>query len=131
MEFISVLLGGTLVAAVFAFLQFLIARSDKKDEEKKEILEAIDKLDKKLIEVDEKIDTNKADGCRDAILTFDDELRRGLQHSQESFNQIFEKCNYYENFCRHHPKYENNKATAAIENIKHVYQIVKEENRFI
>lgn len=131
MEIISVLLGGTLVAAIFTFLQFLIARNDKKDAEKNEILDAINKLDKKLVEVDEKIDTNKADGCRDSILSFDDELRRGLQHSQESFNQVFEKCNYYESFCRAHPKYENNKATAAIENIKHVYQIVKEENRFI
>lgn len=131
MEIVSVLLGGTLVAAIFTFIQFLIARNDKKDEEKKEILRAIDKLNEKLIEVDEKIDTNKADSCRDAILVFDDELRRGLQHSQESFNQVFEKCNYYENFCKQHPNYENNKASAAIENIKKVYQIVKDENRFI
>ena len=131
MEIVSVLLGGTLVAAIFTFIQFLIARNDKKDEEKKEILRAIDKLNEKLIEVDEKIDTNKADSCRDAILDFDDELRRGLQHSQEAFNQVSEKCNYYENFCKQHPNYENNKASAAIENIKKVYQIVKDENRFI
>ncbi len=128
---VSVLLGGALVAAVLTFLQFLITRRDAKAEKDSKILKAIEALTEKITGLEKRMDKNSADEARRNILLFDDELRRGDAHSEESFNQILEDCNYYMKFCRLHPEYENNKAAAAISNIQHVYQQVKMEDRFI
>lgn len=127
----AILSGGALVAAVLAFVQFLVTRSDTKAEKNDAILKAIEALSEKLTGLEKRMDKDSADEARRNILLFDDELRRGDAHSEESFNQILEDCNYYMKFCRLHPEYENNKAAAAINNIQHVYQQVKMEDRFI
>ena len=131
MEIMSLVLGGTLVAAVLTFAQFLITRRDKRKEGESAILKAIDALSDKITGIEKRMDKESADAARRNILLFDDELRRGDAHSEEAFNQILEDCNYYEKFCRLNPDYENNKCIAAIENINHTYQVVKHEDRFI
>lgn len=125
------LLGGTLVAAVLAFAQFLITRSDQKKAQDNEILAAIAEVKQKVADVDKKIDVQEADGARRNVLAFDDELRRGVEHSEESFNQILDDIKLYRNYCRHHDDYENSKATASIAHIELVYQRVKNSNSFI
>ena len=127
----AILSGGALVAAVLAFVQFLVTRSDAKAEKNNAILKAIEALSEKLTGLEKRMDKDSADEARRNILLFDDELRRGDAHSEESFNQILEDCNYYTRYCRLHPEYENNKAQSAIGNIQHVYQQVKMEDRFI
>lgn len=71
------LLGGTLVGAAFAFIQFLISRSDKKKEKHDEIVAKIGNLGNQLAELDERMDMENADASRRRILAFDDELRKG------------------------------------------------------
>lgn len=131
MNIIDGIMGGTLVGVILIFVQFLITRSDQKKEKNSTILKAIEALSEKLTGLEKRMDKDSADESRRNILLFDDELRRGDAHSEESFNQILEDCNYYIKFCRLHPEYENNKAQAAIENIRTTYQIVKHEDRFI
>lgn len=125
------LLGGTLVAAVLAFIQFLITRSDKKRAEDSRILKAIGDLGDKISGVEKKIDVQQADEARRNILAFDDELRRGVPHSEEIYNQMLDDIRTYRHYCKHHDEYENSKAVASIAHIEETYQRVKAENGFI
>lgn len=96
--------------------------------------EVIDKVD--AISVD--MNNNKADDderwvslSRYHILRFGDELRRGIGHSKEQFDQILEDISKYEHYCDTHPDYPNGKAVAAIELIKKTYQTCLEKNNFL
>ena len=131
MNVVSLLLGGTLVAAVLTFLQFLINRKDAKEKEDNAILAAIAELAEKITGIEKRMDKESADAARRNILIFDDELRIGTPHSEEAYNQVLDDCNYYERYCRENSAYSNSKCTSACENIKQTYQIVKHEDRFI
>jgi len=128
---INGLMGGTLVGVILLFIQFLITRSDQKKEKQNAILKAIEDLGKRINGVEVRMDKEGADAARRNILIFDDELRRNIEHSEESFDQVLSDINFYSKYCREHPEYENNKATNAISHINHVYQQVKAENKFI
>lgn len=78
-----------------------------------------------------RMDKSDADDCRTRILRFADELRRGVEHSEEFFNQILDDISDYERYCSEHPEYKNSKATNAIAKIDKVYQKCMEENSFL
>ena len=125
--FVGMLIGGGFIA----FVQFLIQRYDNKKEKDSKILKAIGDLSDKVKGIENRMDKGSADGARRRILAFDDELRRGLEHSEESYNQILADVKFYRDFCRSHADYENDKAVSAISHIKETYQHVKNENKFI
>lgn len=131
MDFIQTLIGGLAGGGLIGFIEFLIRRKDERSGKWNEILEAIDGLKGAIGGIDERLDKENADDARRNILAFDDELRRGMDHSEESYNQILEDTNYYSRYCKSHPDYENNKAVNAIRHINDVYQRVKAENKFI
>ena len=96
--------------------------------------EVIEKVD--AVSVDMK--SNKADDderwvslSRYHILRFGDELRRGMGHSKEQFDQILDDISKYELYCEAHPEFPNGKAVAAIELIKKTYQKCLGENTFL
>lgn len=78
-----------------------------------------------------RIDKDGADACRNRILRFSDELRRGVEHSEEFFNQILEDMSDYERFCADHPDYKNSKAECAVEKINSVYKHCMEKDSFL
>lgn len=125
------LLGGTLVGAVLLFIQFLINRSDKKKEKHDELLIKMDEFSRLLNQLNSRMDQENANDARRRILVFDDELRRELGHSEESYNQILTDIKEYERYCKKHDDYQNSKAVAAISNIKETYVQVKKNNSFI
>ena len=79
----------------------------------------------------DRMDKDDADSCRTRILRFADELRRGVEHSEEFFNQILDDISDYERYCSEHPEYKNSKAANAIAKIDKVYQKCMEENSFL
>lgn len=83
-----------------------------------------------LKKVDYKVDCNWADSSRQRILRFNGELRRGIRHDEEEFNDVLEAIDDYERFCHNHPDYPNCKAVQAIQNIKRVYDKCIQENDF-
>lgn len=116
---LSVALGssvlGTILNRIFAVL-------DKKKDKQQEILDEIKgvKTDLQLHKEEEL--RYRADQARTRILRFSDELRRGIKHSEESFNQALEDIDYYETYCDTHEKvYINSKADAAIRNIMDIH----------
>lgn len=83
--------------------------------------EALDKHikdDKAQKEADEE---DKAETQRAAFLAFNTSLLRGELHTQEDFFDAFRHIDRYEEYCRTHPDYKNNRAVHAIANIGRVY----------
>lgn len=84
---------------------------------------------KELSEIKSKIenhvsvdDRRTADGHRARILHFNNELLRDIGHTQEEFFEVLTEIDAYEEYCREHPEYPNNRAVLAIENIREVYK---------
>ena len=90
----------------------------------------VDELLEEFNKLNYKVDCNKADNCRARILRFNGEIKRGVHHDEEEFNDAIEAINGYEDFCKRNPNYPNNKAVLAIKNIKHVYEKAYENNDF-
>ena len=67
-------------------------------------------------------DRRTADGHRARILHFNNELLRDIGHTQEEFFEVLNEIDAYEEYCREHPEYPNNRAVLAIENIREVYK---------
>lgn len=78
-----------------------------------------------------KTERRDTDLCRTRILAFADELRRGVEHSEEFFDQVLADINTYELYCKKHDDYENNKAVAAIAKIKRAYQERLDKDDFL
>lgn len=124
-ETIKWFLGLLLTSAIFEkILDRIFTRFDKKKDKSDKILEQIGAVEKKLDGHIAEEDRHKTDLCRIRILRFSDEIRRGIKHSEESFNNILEDIDYYIAYCEQHEDvYINSKADAAIRNIKDVYNL--------
>lgn len=79
------------------------------------------KFDNKISEVYCKIDENDIKLKRGRILTFADEIRRGLNHSKESYIQILDDITKYNQYCSRHPDFENERTVIASQVIKDSY----------
>ena len=89
--------------------------------------EAEKRLDKHIT-VD---DQRAADGNRTRILHFNNELVRNLKHTKEEFVEILAEIDAYEEYCRSHPEYPNNRAVIAIDNVRDVYKERLKKNDFL
>ena len=91
----------------------------------------VDDIKKANESLESKFDKRNADACRTRILRFVDELRRGVGHSEEFYNQILEDITDYENYCATHEGYKNGKAENAIRHIKEEYNRCFENDDFL
>ena len=66
-------------------------------------------------------DERNADTLRMRVLHFNNELLRGDRHTREDFIEILAVIDAYEQYCKNHPNYRNNRAIHAIANIGRVY----------
>ena len=73
----------------------------------------------------------RAKNNRSKILRFDDELRIGIKHSYEYFEDILLTVHEYEDYCDNHPKFKNRQAESAINHIQSAYDEAHENNSFI
>ena len=80
---------------------------------------------------DEERKMDKAYDARRRILQFADEIRRGIRHSLEHFNDILDDITYYTKYCDEHPSFQNDKAVRSIQRIEEVYDECMRNNDFL
>ena len=96
-----------------------------------EVLEKVGTLSTDVKINKDSADEEWAELRRTHILRFGDEIRLGLSHSEEHFNQVLYDIHKYELYCSTHKDYENDKAIATINLIKDSYSKCLAENKFL
>ena len=86
-----------------------------------EVLAQQKETQKKLDEHIKVDDERNANLLRTQILRFNDELIEDRKHTPEHFIEILAIIDDYEQYCRAHTEYKNNRCTHAVANIKRVY----------
>ena len=76
-------------------------------------------------------DERMADVHRTRILHFNTELLREIDHTKEEFIEALADIDEYEQYCKDHPNYKNNRAVHAVANIKRVYDDRLEKHDFL
>ena len=95
----------------------------------KEMMDQVNDLQSEIKGRKTEIDTLKKEEelervrqARQRILRFNDEILFEKRHSKEHFDEILDDIDTYEEYCRTHEEYENNKAVLAIATIREVYK---------
>ena len=88
----------------------------------KEVLEQVNILSKEVDALKKDEELERARQARQRILRFNDEILFEKRHSKEHFDEILDDIDTYEEYCRTHEDYENNKAVLAIATIREVYK---------
>lgn len=131
LSIIGFLLGGSFLG----FIEFLIHRHDEKNDRVGVIMKRLDELEKQIDTrfntLDEDRERDRAIQARVRVLRFGDELRIGMDHSKETFDQNNEDIDTYERYCATHPNFKNNKTIATVEYTKRIYAERLEKNDFI
>lgn len=76
-------------------------------------------------------DRRGIDAKRRAILAYNNELCRGIKHTEEAWIDILHDIDGYLSYCHTHPDYPNSRAEAAIANIKGTYQRCLQDGTFL
>lgn len=129
-------------ASLMSFIQFLIVRHDQKNGVLNEIttrlkatqddIETIKQhVDRTFDSVSEQMYEEQIRYCRVRILIASDEIRHGIKHSEEFYDQINDDISKYNHYCRSHPGFQNNKAIHAISNINRAYEECLRNNDFL
>lgn len=116
---IAAILGG---GGVFSIIQFFITLGFSRKDKTKE-------LEEKLDDLRERIDANAAILARTHILRFSDELRNGVEHSNEYFRQQLDDCDTYNRYCKTHPEFKNSYTETADQYIKETYNRLLKEGK--
>lgn len=96
-----------------------------------EVLEKVETLTNDVANNKADDDDKWASLSRSHILAFGDEIRLGINHSQERFDQILLDIAEYKQYCDNHPNYHNDKAPVTIALIERTYRKCLEENNFL
>ena len=68
------------------------------------------------------VDRKGIEDCRNRILRFGDEIKSKQKHSEEYYNQILADISEYEEYCRTHPKFKNERTIATEKIIRSKYE---------
>lgn len=104
--------------AFFTFLQFLITRFDTKKG-----------LERQIGALAESLEEHKATLARTHILRFADDLRNGIEHSEEYFKQQLLDCDTYDRYCAKHPDFSNGLTIIASKYIKETFETLYKEEK--
>lgn len=125
------ILSGAVIAALIGLVEVLLRRMWDKQDKKDGVSAKLDRLEQMLAAHIADDEQYKAETKRARILQFNKEVRERERHSEEEFVEILKVIDEYEDYCRNHPEYPNNRAVTAIENIKSVYKNANQENDFV
>lgn len=124
-------IGSPTLTVAATLLQYFINRSDRKKEKDEGVSAEVAEIRKDVHELGNALAEDRATNARIRILRFSDEVRHGVLHSKESFDQVNLDIDTYHRYCEDHPEYKNNRAVMAIANIQRVYAKCLENNGFL
>ena len=124
------------------FWEFLKNAFDKLMQRKKvtieEVGEKLDEQGQQINALEEAFNSKntedkekEAEACRRRILRADDEIRMGMRHSKDFFEDVLRDIDSYEEYCDAHPHFKNRCAESAIRNVAETYDTCKAENSFL
>ena len=96
-----------------------------------EVIEKVETLTKDVAKNKADDDEQWASLSRTHILRFGDEIRHGVIHSKEHFDQVLLDIKKYVRYCEAHADYENDVANATIDLIREKYRKCLDENKFL
>ena len=96
-----------------------------------EVLEQVQRTEKKLDEHIAQDDAARATQERAYILAFNRQLMAGEHHTREEFWEALASIDRYHKYCDAHPEYPNERAVHAIHNIGRVYDERQRKNDFL
>ncbi len=105
--------------------------NSKVDNLEQKVKEVNDCMTSRLDEADTKREEYEACVARARVLRFGGEVIRGMLHTKEEFDNVLVDIDSYENYCKEHPKFENNKTVAITKRIKDVYGECLMNNGFL
>lgn len=96
-----------------------------------ELMEKVEGLEKKIENMDQEEQLQRAKDARTRVLRFGDELIHDVRHTKEHFDDVLRDITYYENYCAEHPKFENDQMHITAEHIKETYHKCLKEHSFL
>ena len=124
--FIGILLGG----GILTFIQFLISRSDSKDEKDNEVLKEIRDLRSDVSQLRDDVERHNIERKRASILQFNDELANDVNHEHESFLEVLDLIKDYQKYCNEHPNFLNGRTEQSCDNIHRTYERLFDKGKF-
>lgn len=126
-----------IVAAIFGSTGFW-SWVQNRHASNKDILKAVQAVEGKVATLEDRVgelqdeqDRDRAEYARLRVLRFNSELLRDIKHTKEEFDQVLDDIDTYEDYCDEHPRYANNKAIMAIENVKRCYESCLKQHDFL
>ncbi len=96
-----------------------------------DVISKVNDLEEKIDSLEEDLSESKAITCRIRILRFGDEVRAGIKHSQESFDQVLSDITNYQNYCDDHKDFKNEKTVMTTKIIRDNYEERLKKNDFL
>lgn len=96
-----------------------------------DVIKEVGELKEKVQAVRDRQEEGEAKSARVRILRFGDELYLGQKHSKEHFDNILADIKTYNDYCRSHPNFENERTKLTEEQIKSTYQLCIREHLFL
>ena len=104
----------------------------KQDDFQKESQEYRRNNDLNIKNLSAQMDRRDAEDSRNRILRFGDEIKsQQFRHSQEYYNQILADMTDYEQYCREHPNFKNERTVATEKVIRESYEAHLKNNDFL
>lgn len=96
-----------------------------------DLVEKLDNVEEKITDVKKEVTASDAKVARYRILRFEDEIRHGVLHTKEHYDQIIDDINTYESFSKDNKWFRNNQAHWAISTIRDKYAEHNVDNSFL
>lgn len=104
-----------------------------------DLIKKIEMTDKKVDDIANTLNTHIVENererimdIRNRILAFSDDIRNGVNHSKERYDQILNEILRYNNYCADHPDFPNAAAIHAIAFIEEEYDLrIRDEKEFL
>ena len=96
-----------------------------------DVIKEVGELKEKVQGVSDRQEESEAKSARVRILRFGDELYLGQKHSKEHFDNILADIKTYNDYCRTHPNFENERTKITESQIKATYQHCLAEHTFL